>query len=173
MMDMRLIAKIKGKKSIVFFTLLIVLVMSVCVFATIGTANISVLETIKIVASRLPYIGSYININKIPQSHFIIILKVRLPRVLLGVLVGAALSSVGAAFQGMFKNPMADPYVIGISSGAALGASIIIISGLNIGLLKLSSVSVGAFLGAMVSTFVVYFISKVKNKVPINGIHSR
>ncbi|KPU27082.1 iron ABC transporter [Caloranaerobacter sp. TR13] len=169
-MHMRIIANIKGKRSIVFLTLFIVLVISVCIFATIGTANISVLDTIKIVSSRLPYIGSYINVSEIPQSHFIIILKVRLPRVLLGVLVGAALSSVGAAFQGMFKNPMADPYVIGISSGAALGASIIIVSGLNIGLLKLSSISVGAFLGAIVSTFIVYFISKTKNKVPINTL---
>ncbi len=169
-MYMEFISKIKCNRSIMLLILFIVLIISICVFATIGTANISVSETVKIVISRLPYIGSYVDIDKIPQSHFIIILKVRLPRVLLGVLVGAALSSVGAAFQGMFKNPMADPYVIGISSGAALGASIIIISGLNISLLKLSSVSIGAFLGAMISTFIVYFISKIKNKVPINTL---
>ncbi len=72
------------------------------------------------------------DISNISNSYKTIIWDIRLPRVLLGVLVGASLSMAGAAFQGMFKNPMADPYVIGISSGAALGASIAIILKINI-----------------------------------------
>lgn len=150
--------------------LFLVLIFSIAVFSTIGTANIKVADTIKIVSSKLPFIGKHIDISSISDSYKTIILKIRLPRVLLGVLVGASLSSAGAAFQGMFKNPMADPYVIGISSGAALGAAIAIVSGINIRLLGISSISFSAFIGALVSVFLVYFISRVKNKVPVTTL---
>ncbi|WP_425448570.1 FecCD family ABC transporter permease [Dethiothermospora halolimnae] len=151
-------------------SLVIILLVSIAVFSTIGSANINVLTTIKIVFSKIPIIQNYIDIDSIPKSYQAIIFNIRIPRILVGVLVGAALSSVGAAFQGMFKNPMADPYVIGISSGAALGATLVIITGINIVLFNISSISIGAFLGAMVSTFIVYFVSKVKNKVPVTTL---
>mgnify|MGYP000856602800 CR=1 FL=1 len=127
--------KIKFRRygySTTILILFLVLIFSIAVFSTIGTANIKVTDTIKIVSSKLPIIGKYIDVSDISDSYKTIILKIRLPRVLLGVLVGASLSSAGVAFQGMFKNPMADPYVIGISSGAALGAAIAIVTGINI-----------------------------------------
>ena len=63
-----------------------------------------------------------------------IVLNIRLPRVILAGLVGAALAVAGATFQGLFRNPLADPYIIGVSSGAALGASFAIVSGISWGL---------------------------------------
>src|SRR5699024_10101353 len=92
------------------------------------------------------------------------------PRVLLGVLVGASLSMAGAAFQGMFKNPMADPFVIGISSGAALGATLAIILRASISFIGISTISIFAFIGAMITVLIVYNIAKVKNKVPITTL---
>jgi len=165
--------KIKIKRyghSRTILILFLALIFSIAVFSTIGTANIKVIDTIKIVSSKLPIIGKYIDVSDISDSYKTIILKIRLPRVLLGVLVGASLSSAGVAFQGMFKNPMADPYVIGISSGAALGAAIAIVTGMNINFLGISSISLSAFIGALVSVFLVYFISKVKNKVPVTNL---
>ena len=165
--------KIKFRRygySTTILILFLVLIFSIAVFSTIGTANIKVTDTIKIVSSKLPIIGKYIDVSNISDSYKTIILKIRLPRVLLGVLVGASLSSAGVAFQGMFKNPMADPYVIGISSGAALGAAIAIVTGMNIHFLGISSISFSAFIGALVSVFLVYFISRVKNKVPVTTL---
>lgn len=147
--------------------LIIFLLLSIAIFTTIGSANISIIDTIKIVMSKTPIIGKYIDLSDLPRSSSIIVLSIRIPRILLGVLVGAALSSVGAAFQGMFKNPMADPYVIGISSGAALGATLAIITQFTFAFVGISGISLGAFIGALTSTFLVYMIAKVKNKIPM------
>jgi len=160
----------RHKWNLIIFLLIILLIISIAVFSTIGTANIGVLETFQIALSKIPYINKLVSLDNILDSHKTIILNIRIPRVLLAALVGAALSSVGVAFQGMFKNPMADPYIIGISSGAALGATVIIISGINIALFGISSISIGAFIGSVTSTFLVYFISKVKNKVPVSTL---
>jgi iron complex transport system permease protein len=91
----------------------------------------------------------------------VIIIDVRLPRVLLAGLVGAALATAGCALQGLLKNPMADPYIIGISSGAALGAAI----SMYILTLPIQLVS---FILALLTIFVVYNISKVAGKVPVD-----
>jgi iron complex transport system permease protein len=139
-------------------------------FATIGTANVSIIDTFKIIGSKVPIINRYIDISNIKDSYKTIILSIRLPRVLLGVLVGASLSTAGVAFQGMFKNPMADPYVIGISSGAALGAAISIVLNLKLNLFGISTISIFAFIGALIAVFIVYNIAKVKNKVPVTTL---
>jgi len=62
--------------------------------------------------------------GEISRTHELIVLNIRLPRVIAAAIIGAGLSAVGATYQGMFANPMADPYVLGVSAGAALGASI-------------------------------------------------
>ncbi|MTI46988.1 MAG: iron chelate uptake ABC transporter family permease subunit [Firmicutes bacterium] len=159
--------KKKNKWIVSISFLIIFLVVSIAVFVTIGSANITVLDTVKIIISKIPVLKNLVDINDLPRSSAVIVLNIRIPRVLLGVLVGAALSTVGAAFQGMFKNPMADPYVIGISSGAALGATLAIIGNVSFLILGISETSLGAFIGAITSTFVVYMISRVKNKIPV------
>ncbi len=85
-----------------------------------------------------------------------IVLEIRLPRVVLAALVGAALAASGVVFQGLFRNPMADPYIIGVSAGAALGATTAIVFGLTFVVLGLSAVTVLAFAGALAVTLVVY-----------------
>lgn len=164
-MDMKIINK--QKWGLIIAGSILALIFSIIVFSTIGSANIKTADTFKIVLSKIPLIGEKIDISDIPKSHQTIILNIRIPRVLIGVIVGAALAGVGAVFQGMFKNPMADPYVIGISSGAALGAGIVIIFGLSWTAFRISAISIGAFIGAVLTTFIVYWISRVKNKVPV------
>ncbi len=160
----------KNRYGFILFLLSILLILSVGVFSTIGTANISIIDTFKIVGSKIPVIKNYIDISYIEKSYETIIWSIRLPRVFLGILVGASLSMAGAAFQGMFKNPMADPYVIGISSGAALGATIAIIIKADVSFLNMSTISLFAFIGALVSVMAVYNIARIKNRVPITTL---
>jgi iron complex transport system permease protein len=89
-----------------------------------------------------------------PSDYRMIISEIRLPRVLLGILVGASLSVAGAAFQALLRNPLGDPYVLGISSGAAVGAlfSLILIPNSSLATLLL------AFVGAGVTGAAVYFL---------------
>lgn len=157
------------KKLLILF---LILLISIAVFTTIGTANVSILDTIKIILHRFPLIGHKVDISNISKSYDNIIWSIRFPRVILGVLVGSSLSIAGATFQGMFKNPMADPFVIGISSGAALGASIAIILKANLSFMNfgLSIITLFAFLGALLSVGIVYNIARVNGKVPITTL---
>lgn len=88
-----------------------------------------------------------------------IILEWRLPRFVLGALVGASLSVAGSGFQGVFRNPLADPFLLGSAAGAGLGATLIIVSGLDISFLFLGSVQFGAFLGALVAVLAAVIVS--------------
>lgn len=155
---------------VVLVVLSLLLLFSIVFFSTIGSANIDVVAVFRIVCSKIPIINNYIDISMVDKLQESIIWNIRLPRVLLGVIVGASLSIAGASFQGMFKNPMADPYVIGISSGAALGATIAIILKLDFILLGFSSVSLFAFIGALIAVTMVYNIAKVKNQIPVTTL---
>ncbi len=90
------------------------------------------------------------------DAHTAIVEQIRLPRVALGLLVGATLSVSGAAYQGAFRNPLADPYLLGIAAGAGLGATIAITSNLGDGAGVLDPVPLAAFAGALISVTVSY-----------------
>lgn len=98
-----------------------------------------------------------------------IVLLVRLPRILLSLLVGASLAIAGVTTQGIFKNPMADPYILGVSSGAALGASIVIILGITASNFMFG-ITLGSFAGATLSSFIVFNIARSGNKIPIETL---
>jgi iron complex transport system permease protein len=95
-----------------------------------------------------------------------IILDLRLPRVIAGALVGAALSVAGSVLQALLRNPLADPYVLGISSGAAVGAVLAILFGLGATILGSYAVPGAAFAGALLTLLFVYFIARVEGRVP-------
>lgn len=160
----------KTKYNLIVIILLIFLIFSIGLFTTIGTAKVSVLDIFKIIASKIPLINNYIDVSNIADSAKSIIWNLRLPRVLLGGVIGASLSVAGAAFQGMFKNPMADPYVLGISSGAALGATLAIVFKIDVSFFSISSITIFAFIGALLAVFTVYNIARVKNKVPVTTL---
>lgn len=143
------------------------LVLAVVAASAIGSAEISFMDSARILLSRIPLIDTMISMDEIKPTHEAILLKIRLPRIFLAALVGSALSVSGVAYQGIFKNPMADPFVLGISSGAALGATLVIVTGFNVGVAGLSSVSVGAFTGAILAAYIVYNVGRVGNKTPV------
>ncbi|MFC1906379.1 FecCD family ABC transporter permease [Chloroflexota bacterium] len=96
-----------------------------------------------------------------------IIFQIRLPRVIGGALVGAALATTGVLFQGLLRNPMVDPYIIGTSAGAALGATIAMMLPINLVFLGFGLVPMAAFIGALVTVILVYNLARVGSKTPI------
>jgi iron complex transport system permease protein len=94
--------------------------------------------------------------DQIPSEFSLVVFGLRLPRIALGILVGAALSTAGAGFQALLRNPLADPYVLGVSSGAALGAivSLIVLP------FTPGAVQVAAFAGAAATIGAVYFLGR-------------
>jgi len=151
---------------LILFLSIIILLIIIVLSATIGVADISFLDAVKIMLCKIPGFGNLVSSDNIDATHMMIVLNLRLPRIIVSVLVGAALSIVGATLQGMFKNPMADPYVLGISSGASLGAAVAITLGLEYTIFGVGYKTLFAFLGALVTIICVYNISRVGNKVP-------
>lgn len=130
------------------------------VSTAIGTVTLPLPEVIKIFWSRIPLV----ELPKTwPDSWETIIWEVRIPRIFLAGIVGASLSISGATYQGLFRNPLADPYLIGVSSGAGLGATLVIISGIS----NLASLPIAAFVGGMTAVCVAYLVSRRSDGVPL------
>ena len=150
-------------KKNLFLSLSCVVLLALMVYAvTLGSLYI---EPELILRSILEWIKYGMDGVTCDDSIRFIIFEVRLPRIILAVLTGSLLSIAGAVYQAIFQNPMADPYVIGISSGAAFGATIAIIFLPPMMLLGNSIVSLAAFLSAILTSILVYFISKTKRGV--------
>jgi iron complex transport system permease protein len=99
-----------------------------------------------------------------------IVMDIRLPRALLAALVGAALAVAGAAYQGLFRNPLADPYLIGVAQGGALGATAgFLIPGLALAA-GIWSIPLLAFAGGLMAAAVVYLVAKVGKTVPVTTL---
>lgn len=99
------------------------------------------------------------------NQNALIVGQIRLPRVLLAALMGATLAISGAAMQGLFRNPLADPSLIGVTAGASLGAALVIVLGGNLlqGYTGLTLVSAGAFAGGVVAVLFVYHLATSSN----------
>ncbi len=147
--------------------LAVILIIFIIIAASVGSAKVTIKETGLIIASFVPGINHFVDGDKLNQQNVKIISQIRLPRIFISVFVGIALACAGVIFQGIFRNPMADPYIIGVSAGASLGATagIILVSGLK--LLSISTASIFAFGGAIGVTFLVYNISKIRAKISV------
>jgi iron complex transport system permease protein len=138
----------------------ILLILVILIALTIGSSDISFIDICKILLNKLPFI--HID-TSYPLSNELIIFSIRLPRILLAGLVGAALAVAGTVYQAVFRNPLADPYLIGVAQGASLGA----ITGFMLPTLwQAASVPVLAFIGAIVAVLLVYLIARVGNTLP-------
>ncbi|RCW41172.1 MULTISPECIES: iron ABC transporter permease [unclassified Halanaerobium] len=97
----------------------------------------------------------------------LILQDIRLPRIILSLLVGSGLAVAGAVFQGVIRNPMVDPYIIGISAGAGTGVTLAFLLGLKFSIAGINSVPIFAFLGSVATVFAVYQLARVDNKLPV------
>ncbi len=103
-------------------------------------------------------------------SSSVILLQVRLPRVLLGFMVGGSLAGVGVGLQALLRNPLADPYVLGISSGAALGAAVAILFGIGTTGVAIHALPLCAFAGGLMAIVLVYRIAATYGRLPIHTL---
>lgn len=135
----------------------LILIVIILVSITIGTAKIPPLRSIRILFQSLPGLKKAGN-----ETERTIILSLRFPRAILAGFVGAGLSVSGAAFQALLRNPLADPYILGVSSGAAVGAVVAILFGLggfSFGL------PLASFLGALLSILVVFYCGRREGRI--------
>jgi len=135
---------------------ILLIVMLICAF--IGQEEIS----LKAVLTR----SADSNVN----PDYEIFVQIRLPRIILACAVGAALAASGVVLQALLRNPLADPYILGISSGAGLGAIIAIVSGINWTLWGRSPIAVFAFLGALATVWLVWLIGRATGRTNVTGL---
>jgi iron complex transport system permease protein len=105
---------------------LAVLAGAVLLGVSMGPADVSLSTALRLLLSRVPFVHFHSGVSRIDTD---ILWQIRLPRVVLGGLAGAMLAGGGAAFQGVFRNPLADPYLLGVAAGAGLGATLVIVGG--------------------------------------------
>ncbi|CAJ1001984.1 Iron ABC transporter [Brevibacillus aydinogluensis] len=132
----------------------LLLFFSVVVSLSLGAAHLPISQVWAILLHQLPVIGQHVPADW-PASSEQIVMKVRFPRIMLAVLVGACLSLAGAGFQGVLRNPLADPYTLGVASGSAVGAAFFILFGFQFVLLGQWTVPIAAFLTGLVSLWAV------------------
>lgn len=151
----------RGKR-LLFFTVMLVLAIAAVLWATgTGAIRISPGAVARVFWDLL---GGGLTPGDTAQT---IIWQVRFPRVMLGFLVGAALAAAGAAFQGLLQNPLADAYTLGVSSGAALGATAAILLLPETGLSFTFLVPLFGFCGALLALFIVYQMGRVGGRLPV------
>jgi iron complex transport system permease protein len=132
---------------------------------TVGSVRIPFTTVWGVLISHLPFINIARNW---PSTSDMIITSIRLPRILTAGTVGAALGVAGATYQGLFRNPLADPYLIGVAQGAALGAVIGFL--LPVTFLGTNFIPLLAFAGALAAVSVVYLVARVGKALPMTTL---
>ncbi len=130
-------------------------ILAVIVGISIGPAKISVKDIFSVLSGN----------ENISEAKTVkdIIFQIRLPRTILAMLVGSSLAVAGCSMQALFRNPLADPYIIGVSSGASVGAATVFLLGIATGI----NIMAGAFLTAVLTALVVYRIGVVRGRAPV------
>lgn len=143
--------------------LMVLLVITMGVACGIGTSDMSLSEAWRLLFSKESWADPFI------KSHANILINMRLPRIFLAGLVGAALSTAGATFQGVFRNPLADPYLLGVAQGAGLGAVIgFMLPSSNF--IMLGSVPIMALCGGLITIVILYFLARVGRTLPVTTL---
>jgi len=141
------------------------LVVAIILGVAVGAIAIPPIAVIELVISRLfalPRPAIY------PDTFDTILFQIRLPRVALTALIGAALAASGSTYQGLFRNPLADPYLVGVASGAGLGATLAMAFNLHTTPLGLNAVPVAAFVGAVGTVSLVVLSAQVGRTTPVS-----
>lgn len=157
----------KSKRRLFYIFLLPALVVSVVLATAMGAVAVPPLDTVRIVLARTVFSRDPGRLAGIPRGTVSIIWNLRLPRVLLGALVGSSLALAGVTFQGLLRNPLADPFTIGVSSGAAAGATLALLLRQLVGLNLPHMIPLFAFVGAVLAMFFVYNLAKIGATVPV------
>ncbi|QRM29547.1 iron ABC transporter permease [Microvirga sp. VF16] len=153
------------RRTLLFVTLGVLLFLVSLLGLSLGATGIPLSRVLSV-------LGDALTGHVAPGGDALIILQVRLPRLLLGLLIGAALASSGAMMQGLFRNPLADPGLIGVSAGAALAAAATIVLGDKllaplVGSLPFSALPIGAFAGGLITMLGLYLVATRSGRTSI------
>lgn len=153
-----------NKKVIIAVLLVILFILSIILGISFGAVDIPPYDVhrvflYKVFGIKIGNLGALLN-----STVFDIIWEVRMPRVILGAFTGMSLAVVGVIMQATIQNPLGDPYILGLSSGASLGATFSILVGFS-GVLSSFGVGLGAFLGALMASILVYFLAKIGGRI--------
>jgi iron complex transport system permease protein len=143
------------------------LVVVIVVATSIGSVKIPLSTTFSVLLDRLPLVDMH---QTWTGAIATIVWDIRLPRVILAGLVGAALSIAGATYQGLFRNPLADPYLIGVAQGASVGAIIGFLMPAAWNIAGFGLIPLLAFIGAILATVVVYLLARVGKTLPVTTL---
>jgi iron complex transport system permease protein len=135
----------------------ILLIISGIAAASLGVVSIPFSQVTRIVLSQFGLTDT----NGIPDHYILTVLQLRLPRIIMSLMAGAALAICGAVFQSVFRNPICDPYILGISSGASLGAAIAFIVGLDV---VMFGIAIPALITAIITLFIILGIAGLAHK---------
>jgi iron complex transport system permease protein len=149
-----------------FWLNLALLAMALLLSIAVGSVFIPPATALALFQARLS--GTEIPPSLVPYAT--ILFTLRLPRTVLVAITGAALSGSGAAYQGLFRNPLADPYLIGVASGAGLGAILAMSMQAQNSQLGLFAVPAAAFVGAILTVFIVYELARVGHALPVTNL---
>jgi len=150
-------------------TLLSFAALAIAVLLSVGVGSVAIppKETLEVLWNTLQGTAPTSDIN---HTYQIILLTLRLPRTILMIMTGAALAGSGCAYQGLFQNPLADPYLIGAASGAGLGAIISLTLGWPASPFSYLAVPMTAFISALLTVFLVFQLAKVKKTLPVTNL---
>lgn len=147
----------------------ILLLLSVVVSVSMGAAQLPIAHVWGILWHQLPIVGQWAVVDW-PESSEQIIVDVRLPRVTLAILVGACLSLAGAGFQGVLRNPLADPYTLGVASGSAVGAAFLILFSIQFVWLGIWTIPIVAFCTGLLSLLIVLRLARIHGKFQLETL---
>lgn len=154
----------KDKKVFIAVLLILLFISSIILGISFGAVDIPPYDVYRVFLYKVFRIKIG-NLDEILNSTlFDIIWGVRMPRVLLGAFAGMALAMVGVIMQATIQNPLGDPYILGLSSGASLGATFSILIGFS-GVLSSFGAPLGAFLGALMASIFVYFLARIGGRI--------
>jgi cobalamin transport system permease protein len=158
---------LRGRPAVVAFVGLLGLAIVLVLGVGLGTVAVAPGDTLAILGHRLLGLDMARTWSDAAET---IVIDLRLPRVLSAMTVGMGLAVAGATFQGLLRNPLADPYVLGTASGAALGAAVAVLLPIRLLVLQFGLLHLLAFLGALASVWVVYRLSQASPLAPLTSL---
>lgn len=155
------ISRQRARAATALLVLPLLLLLAITFAVGTGAVHIAPLQVLSIFLAPL----GIAPLQAYEEQQAAVLWAIRLPRVVLGLLVGAGLAVAGAAMQGLFRNPLADPGLLGISSGASLAAAMSVVLGFT--MFGSYSLPVAAFLGSLIATALIYLLSQDRGRVNV------
>jgi iron complex transport system permease protein len=161
------LARVRARPVVLGAVGVIALFFALVLGVGLGSVAVPPGETLAILGHRL--LGLDLPVTWTPATETIV-MELRLPRVLSAMVVGVGLAVAGATFQGLLRNPLADPYVLGTASGAALGAALAVLIPVRMLVLEFGLLNGLAFIGALAAVWVVYSLARTSPLSPLTGL---